>query len=358
MDEKRIAERVARSVISAAPDKVWGRDDDVPKFDGKRAKKLWKLRDGVAAVELDGGDFIVLLGKQAESALSSGARVSIMYYELRRGVKDYAVYPAKNMGAVWYEQPGWKKAFESKTGEKAVETLPFDYQETLMAQGKLPFQFARDALKALTYHGWRKSKEKDGVAVVKRVGGVWVKVWAGDGYRHYLNINANGLPKNLPDEQWDEFFDKTRRVIDDVTKTSVAEIEQKAKEVADIVKGMTPKRKQKTHEDFEWRGEQGPEAYNQWVSDVETTILKILTQHREYYEREQASEWGDKRVSPGEPTSYITSDVLNNHGMEPRWGMSRRESQIKVRAILDSLVKRGKVKKLRGGREIEWEIAR
>jgi len=361
---RKVSRMYLRKIAARHPDKEWAKGDPeapVLGYDRQKLIKLWSLvPDVVGAAFTDKGQYLLLITKKGMGMLPD--RVKRVHLD-RTG--DYRIAREVYMGSIFYEMPKWKSLYEQATGQTPTSYLVEEHRTALIEEGVLGFKSSTDVLPVLRRQGWqepsdktRKKVRKDKNILAKRIQGVWVWIMDSRWDLKRMLLVSSRTPKGisaLDDEKWKEYREATQREIRDVTKVTVTDIERLAGEVAVAVKSFTPKRKRTTYEDFEWGNQEGPEAYKAWLIRVKEILVAELKSSAEYHKRQV--ERGYSLSSQGSTsTSSLSQNVLNNYGMMPAWGMSRKEAQLKIRAILEKLAKEGKVEKITGyGRELYWE---
>ena len=228
-----------------------------------------------------------------------------------------------------------------------------------------------DAMQVLREAGWKEAKrgrrtrrkEKNQRIFIKRYGGLWIEVtiYTEFSYRSMMLVaplprGTWQLPKEEQDAIWAEIHAHIR--FEDLTPEF---LDATAKRLAAASRKYAAPRKRATYEDFWWGDLSGKEAYDAWVKEVENVILRELrsTKDRALEARKHRPSWAmhTPLPLPFEKTHPITMNVLSNYVLEPQ-ALTRREAQRKVRAILESMAKRGLIRKIPAGefdRNIWWE---
>jgi len=119
--------------------------------------------------------------------------------------------------------------------------------------------------------------------------------------------------------------------------SNLAEVEKTAKEQSALVKRLLGPRKPKDRSGVQYKGKNGPEALNLWLTDAEEAISEIL----QVAKRIGRGDFWRESVS----SSSIARDVYSNRLSEP-WGIPYREASKKIIAILRKLAKQGKVEEI------------
>jgi len=337
-------------------------DPDAPKVEGKQVLRLWKIKPGVVAFEVEGREFGVFLQEEALRHLSEVWRSQA--WSLARKVRGIWVLQDRYLSALFFEHPEWGSLFERATGHKvdtSDKAIPYWYENWQIFNNQKPLRFDSQLEEVLKADGWRPKKDKVyGEGWIKAINGVWVRIDKPDGFFDKdVYVHGSKIPRRLERDRVQEFLEATSRRIEfrnRMYEDFLADVGR----VAAVIKSWQPKRTRETFEDFEWNDHTGPEGYKAWVAETEAFILRELERQLQeakgYYDRVREDPWMRGRGGPnyGQPTSWLTGNWLDNHAALPD-SMRRPEAARRVRAILESLAKAGKIEKSRDGREIMWE---
>lgn len=238
------------------------------------------------------------------------------------------------------------------------------YLGRLVMAGRRPYYEVQEDLEAA---GWRPNKkwqrtfgDKNTEVYSKQFGKVVVLALL-DSWIYADNLRFRTMAQSPPGMDSDEFIDKTKRNLK-YTEATPNKIDDAGKSIAKTVAEMMKGQKKKDWKaEFEWKGETGPEAYAEWVRDVEEEILTSCKAQYEnakaWYRAADKDPWMDRSRGPdyGWPTAHLTKVVLD-WNMDAPWGIPRRQAQRLIRGILDRLVKQRKlVKDTNNPREPMWE---
>lgn len=192
-------------------------------------------------------------------------------------------------------------------------------------------------------HGWSESKRDSdarSVTWTKRVKGVWVRAIAlRGGYARQVILLVRP-PKRLKGDAREAARDELRAEVS--TDQLGRELALKARELAKRYRELSPGRKQRTFEDFKWRGKTGREAWNTWRAAAARVALRVLDDRYRAWER--ARQRGERDTSYGASTRDLTDDVLVDHGMLPR-GVTSKRARKDFRAVMKKLERGGFVEK-------------
>lgn len=196
--------------------------------------------------------------------------------------------------------------------------------------------------------GWKRAKRKspggkEEYVFIKRVKGIWLytkpNVRTGKVHFGFFTKKRRGLPPGIPMSKMMDYINRGDVSIP-IRGVTPEKLERAAVQEADLIKSFIPKQK-RDYEDFEWeRGNAyGKEGYKKWLTFVEGHIQKELDSQAKY---------GDAL-----PARSLMMDIFNNTYATMAEGVPHPQKTITN--LLERMVKAGKIKKFKKGRE--WVYA-